>query len=83
MFRRNQSLEFKPIRCATTLCHFGRTRNGYVATQYIPLSSTAENSVTIGYVVVPERFGRNEEPVGRNEERAKKKSSFVPSRVFN
>ena len=22
----------QPIRCATTLCHFGRTRSGYVAT---------------------------------------------------
>ena len=35
------SLEFKPIRSATMLCHFGRTRNGYVATRFILLSSTA------------------------------------------
>ena len=70
------SLEFKPIRCATTLCHFGRTRNGYVAAQFILLSSTAESSATTGYVVVPERFGQNEEPVSRNEERARKKHSF-------
>ena len=27
------SLEFEPIHFATTLCHFGRTWNGYVATQ--------------------------------------------------
>ena len=27
-----RSLEFQPIRCATMLCHFGRTGNGYVAT---------------------------------------------------
>ena len=26
------SLELQPIRCATVLFHFGRTRNGYVAT---------------------------------------------------
>ena len=26
------SLKFQPIRCAIMLCHFGRTRNGYVAT---------------------------------------------------
>ena len=35
------SLEFQPIRCATMLCHFGRIRNGYVATRFILLSSTA------------------------------------------
>ena len=31
------SLEIKPIRCATTLCRFGRTRSGYVATFFILL----------------------------------------------
>ena len=42
------SLEFKPIRCATTLRHFGQTRTGYVATHFILLSSTAESSATSG-----------------------------------
>ena len=67
-----------PIRCATTLCLFGRTRNGYVATHFILLSSTAENSATSGYVVVPERFGQNDEPPDSNKERAMKKPSLVP-----
>ena len=34
------SLEFQPIRCATTLFHLGRTRNGYVATRIILFSCT-------------------------------------------
>ena len=77
------SVEFRPIRCATMLYHFGRTRNGYIATRFILLSSIAENSATSGYVVVPERFGQNEEPVSRNEERAREKPSFDPSSGFN
>ena len=60
------------------LCHFGRTRNGMVATYFILLSSTAASSATSGYLVVPERFGQNEEPAGSNEQRTKKKPSFVP-----
>ena len=76
------SLEFNPIRCATTLCHFERTRNGYVATQFIRLSSTAESSATSGYVVVPERSGQNEEPASINKERAGKKPSLVPQVVL-
>ena len=40
------------------LCHIGRTRNGYVATRFNLLSSTAESSATSGYVVVPEHFGQ-------------------------
>ena len=50
------SLEFKPIRCATTLYHFGRTRNSFVVIHYILLSSNAESCVTIGYVVFPDCF---------------------------
>ena len=50
-------LEFQPISCATMLCHFGRTRNGYVVIRFILLSSTAEGSATSGYVVAPERSG--------------------------
>ena len=77
------SLEFKPIRCATTLCHFGKSRKGYVASHFILLKDTAESSATTGHVVVPERFGQNEEPACRNEERAKRKPSFVPSSEFD
>ena len=51
------SLEFQPIRCATTLFHFGRTQNVYVATRIILLSSTAEGSATSGYVAATERSG--------------------------
>ena len=54
------SREIKPIRCATMLCHFGRTRNAYVATRFILLSSIAESSATSGYVVVPKLLGQNE-----------------------
>ena len=60
------------------LCQFGQTRNRYVATQFTLLSSTAASSARSGYVVVPERFGQNEEPACSNEERTRKKPSFVP-----
>ena len=60
------------------LCQFGRTRKAYVATYFILLSSTAASSATSGYVVVPERFGQNEEPACSNEERTNKKPSLVP-----
>ena len=60
------------------LCHCGQTRNCYVTTYFILLSSTAVSSATSGYVVIPERLGQNEEPVGKNEERIRKKPSFVP-----
>ena len=77
------SLELQPICCATTLCNFGQTRKGYVATHFHLLSSTAESSATSGYVVSPERFGQNEEQDSRNDKRARKKPSFVPSSGFN
>ena len=54
------------------LCHFGQTRNGYVATYLILLKSIAASSATSGYVVVPEHFGQIEEPVSSNEERTGK-----------
>ena len=76
-------LESGPVRCATTLCHFGWAWNGYVATQFILLSSTAESSATSRYVVVPEYFGQNEEPASRNDECATKKPSFLPICGFN
>ena len=77
------SLEFNRIRCATTLCHFGRTGNGYVAAHFILLTITAEINATSGYVVVLERFGQNAEPASRNKEPTTKKPSFVPSSGFN
>ena len=77
------SLLFKPTRCATTLCHFGRTRNFHVATLFILLSYTARSSATSAYVVVPERFGQNEKPANRYEERTKKKLKFFPSSWFS
>ena len=77
------SLEIKTIRCATTLCHFGRTRNGYVPTQFILLSSTAESSATSGYLEDPERFGQSEARASRKEERARVKPNFVPSSGIN
>ena len=66
------SLDFNPIHWATTLFDFGQTRNGYVATHFILLSSSAVSSATSAYVVVPERFGQNAEPGSRNEERIRK-----------
>ena len=72
------SLEFQPIRCATTLFYFGRTRNGYVATRIIFLSITAENSVASGYVVAPERSGQIGALASRNVERASKRPSLFP-----
>ena len=72
------SLEFIPIRRATSQCHFGRTQNGYVANNFILLSSTAESSATSDFVVVLERFGQNDESAGSNKERATKKTILVP-----
>ena len=66
------------MRCSFMLCQIGRTRNVYVATRLILLSSTAESSATSGYVVVLEHFGQNEEPAVSNEERTEKRPSFVP-----
>ena len=66
------SLEFQPIRCATTLFHFGRTRDDYIATRTILLRSTAEGSATGGYVAATERSGQGEAWAGSNVERARK-----------
>ena len=54
------SLESQPIRYATTLFHFGRTRDVYVATRIILFSSTAERSATSGYVAATERSSQSE-----------------------
>ena len=53
------------------LSYFGRTRNVYVATRIILLSSTAEGSATSGYVAATERSGQSEAWASRNVERAK------------
>ena len=73
------SLEFQPIRGATTLFHFGRTRNSYVATRFILLSSTVESSATSGYVVARERPGQSEAWAGRNVERTKESLVLFPT----
>ena len=72
------SQNFQPIRCAFMLCQLGQTRNVYVATTFIFLSSTGESSATSGYVAVPEHFLQNDEPSVNNVERAGRKRSFVP-----
>ena len=66
------SVEIHPIRFAIMLCRYGQTRNTHAATYFIILSSTAASSATSGYVVVPEHFGQNGEPVGSKKERTKK-----------
>ena len=48
------SQNFQPTRCAFALCHFGRTRDVYVATRIVLLSITVEGSATGGYVVATE-----------------------------
>ena len=65
------SLEVQPIRCATTLFHFGRTRDVYVATRINLLSSTTEGGDTSGYVAATERSGQSEARAGRNVELAR------------
>ena len=71
------SLEFNSTRCATTLCHFGQTRNGSVDPHFILLSSTVTSSATDSYVAVPERLGQNEEPASGNKKRAINKRKSV------
>ena len=73
------SLDIKPIRCATTICHFGRTQNGYIANRLILLTSTADSSATSGYIVVAERFGQSEARAGRNVERTTKSLVLFPA----
>ena len=72
------SQNFQTIRSAFTLFHFGRTRDVYVATRIILLSSTANSSATSGYVVATERSGQSEAWASKNVERARIKPSFVP-----
>ena len=60
------------------LRQYGRRRNVYVATGFILSSSTAVSNATSGYVAVVEHFLQNEEPLVDNEERTRKKPSFIP-----
>ena len=53
------------------LFHIGRTRDVYVATRIILLSSTAEDSATSGYVAAMERSGQSEAWASRNVELAR------------
>ena len=71
------SIEFNPVRCATTVSHFGQLRNGSLATHSIQFSSTATSSDTNEYLTVPEHIGQNEETANRNEERTRNKLSFA------
>ena len=73
------SVELNSIRCATMLCQFGQTRNGSMAIHFILCGSTAMSSATGDYVVVPERFGLNEEPADSNEARTREKPFFSKS----
>ena len=73
-----KSLAFNPTHSATMLCHFEQTRKGSVAIHSVLRGSTATSSATGDYVAVQERFGQNEDPAGSNEERTRKKLSFVP-----
>ena len=77
------ALEFNPIHCATMLYHFGQTRNSCIAVPFILCGSTATSSATGDYKAVPERFGQIEEPASRNEERNRKKPSFIIKSGFN
>ena len=72
------SQNFQPIRCAFTLFHFGRTRDVYVATRIVLLSSTPEGSATSGYVAATGRFGQSEAWASINVERAREKPNFGP-----
>ena len=49
------------------LCYDGQLRNSFVLTHFPSDKSTATKSATGGYVTVPERPSRNEEPTSRNE----------------
>ena len=72
------SLEFNPIDCATILCRFGRTRNGYVDTHFILFSSRAKSEATGDHIAVPERYGQDEEPASIAKERTKNQPSSAP-----
>ena len=53
------SLDFKSIRCTTTLCHFGQTRNDSAANHPIFPSRTESSSAKGNNIVVSGRFPQN------------------------
>ena len=63
------------------LCYDGQLRNGSVATHFLLLSSTVTSSATGGYVAVPERPSRNEEPTSGNEEQTRNVAGSLPSYI--
>ena len=65
------------------MCHFGQTRNGSVATDFIHFSNTATSSATNDYVAVLGRVSQNEEPASRNQEPNKNKPSSAPKMYLN
>ena len=72
-------MEFNPIRCASTLCHFERSRNVFVATHFILFSSTAGSPATSSYLVVPELFGQNAKAASVIEEWTEKSLVLFPA----
>ena len=86
MFRRNQSGDVTKIY-ANLLCYlavsFWTNTERLRSHRFHSAHSTAESSATNGYVIVPERFGQNEEPDGRIGERAWKRPSFVSSSGYD
>ena len=68
------------------LCYDGQLPNGSMATHFILLSSIATSSATGGYVAVPERSSKKEDPTSRKEEQARNVPSsylVLPQNVFN
>ena len=70
------SLEF--IQPAVQLCWVVLAKNGTVWQPFIHSSKQHCDD----YVAVPDRFGQNEEPASKNEERIRKKSSSIPERII-
>ena len=68
------------------LCYDGQSRNGSVPTHFILLSSTVASSATHGYIVVPKRLSRNEEPAIEKKEQTKNVPSsylILPQNLFS
>ena len=76
------SLEFQSNRRATTLFHFGRSGDVYVATRIFLLNSTAEGSATNGYVAATERSCQSQAWAGRNVEGLGKTPSLFQTVVL-
>ena len=77
------SLEFNPIRCATTLCHFGQTWIASVVNHSFLRCSVATSKATGNYVAVLEQFSQNEDTTSSIKERTRGKPTFVRKSKFN